>query len=70
MVIDILILISLFIINFIIRAFFKSIKENSIRCCGDCKTYEKCWKNVYDKDCYETPACENFSERYSDYNRP
>ena len=69
MLVDIIILLSIFIIILGIKLFFKAIEKNSIRCCGDCETYEKCWNNIYDKDCYETPACDNFLERNSDYNR-
>ncbi|MGL4862592.1 MAG: hypothetical protein ACRC4T_05650 [Cetobacterium sp.] len=56
-------------IAFAIWLIMKKISENATRCCGDCKIYEKCWNNSFDKDCYETPACSRFEERYSDFNR-
>lgn len=47
----------------IIKFFIKFIEINSIRCCGDCLSYEKCWNKNYNKNCYETPMCNKFRER-------
>ena len=59
---------SLSIIGLGLWLLIKYITFNAVRCCGDCELYEKCWKK-YDVDCYETPACSGFKERYNDFNR-
>ncbi|MEG2347411.1 MAG: hypothetical protein RSB50_06990 [Cetobacterium sp.] len=39
----------------------KIIKKNSIKNCGDCRFYKRCW-GKFNMSCHETPACSGFKE--------
>lgn len=51
------------IVLLIVKYIIKFIEINSTRCCGDCLSYEKCWSEKYDRNCYETPSCGKFQEK-------